>query len=203
MPRKRYIPEPNLPFHIWGRANNKEWFGLPMDVTWEIFSNQLYFIHHAYNFRIHNFVLMSNHYHMNGRTPDANLAEAMNHFQGEVSREIGRATGRINSIFGCPYGRSLLRTSGHFLDSYKYTYRNPVEARMIGRVEDYRYSTLHGLIGRSQLIIPVEYDDALFSDIEGTLRWLNEDYPTHEYRDAMSRGLRRSEFKLPKKFENR
>jgi len=138
---------------------------------------------------------------MIARTPEANLAEAMNHLQGEVSREIGRSGHRINKIFGAPYGRSLLSTTSYFLSAYKYAYRNPVDARMIDRVEAYPYSTLHGLLGFSQLIIPVEFDETLFSSVEGTLQWLNEGYPNNDYRKAVGRAMRRAEFKLAKKFE--
>ena len=201
MPRKRYIPEANFPFHIWARANNREWFGLPMEITWRIFSEQLYFIHHVYNVRIFNFVLMSNHYHMNVQTPEANLAEAMNHFQGEVSREIGRETGLINSILVCPYGRSVLRTTGKFQHSYKYTYRNSVKAGLVNQVEEYPYSTLRGLLGFRHLLIPCEPDVLLFDDVERTLKWLNEPYDTPEYERAIGRAMRKSEFKLPKKYE--
>ncbi len=65
------------------------------------------------------------------------------------------------------------------------------------RVEDYPYSTLNALVGEAKLTIPLVNDFTLFSDIEGTLRWLNTPAPS-EFNEAMSRALRRKVFQLPK-----
>ncbi len=200
MPRKKYIATDEFCYHTWARSANREWFGLTMEETWRIFSEQLYFAHHAFNLRIHSFVLMNNHYHMISRTPDRNLAEAMNFFQGEVSRCIGRASGRINQIFGGPYGWSIIRSPGYYLNAYKYVYRNPLEVNLASKAESYPFSTLNGLLGARHLLIPVVHDDTLFADVEHTLKWLNTDYPTTDFRDAIGRGLKRKEFSIPKKF---
>jgi hypothetical protein len=47
------------------------------------------------------------------------------------------------------------------------------------------------------MILPVTYDDTLFNDVEGTLKWLNS-APSPENREAMRLALRRSQFKLPR-----
>ncbi len=167
---------------------------------WRIFSEQLYFVSHAFNWRILSFVLMDNHYHMLVRTPDANLAEGMNFFQSNTSREIGREAGRINRIFGGPYGGSIVNSYPYYLNAYKYVYRNPVEPGLSSKVENYPYSTLRGLLGLSHLLIPIEEDTTLFSDVEGILAWLNNPFPSTELRDAIGRAFKRPEFKIPIKF---
>lgn len=45
-------------------------------------------------------------------------------------------------------------------------------------------------------MVPIQYDDTLFSDLEGTLEWLNTP-GTDENREAIRRALRRKDFKLP------
>jgi REP element-mobilizing transposase RayT len=173
-----------------------------MDTAWEIFSEKLYVTNYSYDLRIHNFILMHNHYHMIVRTPRANLAKAMNYFQGETSRPIAKATDRINGIFGGPYSWSLIDSQSYYLNAYKYIYRNPLEVNLCDRVESYKYSTLRGLLGFEHTMIPIEEDETLFSDVEGTLSWMNQDYPSTEFRDSIERGLKRKHFKIPKKFNH-
>ena len=87
-------------------------------------------------------------------------------------------------------------TSPHYyLHAYKYFYYNPVKAGICARVEDYKYSTLRGLLGLDHLLVPVTEDTTLFSDVEGTLRWLNQ-RPDDNHWDAVKKALKKQQFKL-------
>lgn len=70
------------------------------------------------------------------------------------------------------------------------------------RVEDYPWSTLQMLLGNRGGIIPIEDDNTLFDNVEGTLSWLNEEYKT-ESADAIKSALARKKFVLPKIKETR
>lgn len=187
----------NLPFNIGARCINKDWFGMPLDEVWSILEELLYFVSHAYGIKIHSFVLMSNHFHLIASGPPQILSSAIQFWLAQSSRQITKCTGRINHTWKARHFRRLLGTPHYFLNAYKYFYRNPVEAGLVKSVEDYRFSTLYGLLGFRQLIIPVEFDATLFSDVDGTLKWLNT-APSEENKEAMRRALRRSEFKLPR-----
>ena len=72
---------------------------------------------------------------------------------------------------------------------------NPVRAGLCRRAEEYKYSTLYGLLGQGRILIPVEEDTLLFPDVENTLVWINR--PTSEKNWAAVRtALRRREFQL-------
>lgn len=176
---------------------NHDWFGMPVKHVWEIMEDYLYFIHRAYNVRIHVFVLMSNHFHMIISAPDHNLPQAMQYLLANSSREITKCAGRVNHTWKQHHFKTLIGTPHYYLHAYKYFYRNPVKAKICKNVEDYPFSTLHGLLGQSKLIIPVEHDETLFSDVEGTLRWLNTP-PQDDHEDAVRKALRRRKFKLPR-----
>ncbi len=194
MPRKKLIRDSLNPYHVCVRSHNKEWFDLPMDKMWEIFSEYLYLTKHIFNLEIISFVLMDNHFHLLLRTPLKNLDQAMNYFLREVSRVIGFEAGRINQKFGGPYHWSLIESNRHFLCAYKYVYRNPVDAGLVDRVELYPYSTLFGLLGQSPLIIPVANDIQLIENTEGCLEWLNQSYKSTEERKAIKDALNKSKF---------
>jgi REP element-mobilizing transposase RayT len=196
MPRLHPIYSPEFPYHISARSHNKEWFQLPIEKVWETLSDYLYFINEAYKVEIYSFVLMDNHFHLIARFPENNMAEAMNYFMRESSRRISRDCGRINQVYGNRYFRSLIQKS-HYLDhAYKYIYRNPVEAGLCERAEDYPYSTLHILLGKRNGVIPLVADPRLDGPyLERTLKWLNET-PEEKDKEEIRKALKRTEFSL-------
>jgi putative transposase len=195
MPRAKIPLQSFFPYHCSARCINKEWFNLPMEKVWEIMSHHLCFAKHAFNTKVFSFTLMSNHWHLIMGTPEANLSEFMQYFMKETSCSLTRAGNRINQTYGGPYFRTIIHNDHYFRHAYKYDYYNPVEAGIVERVEDYPFSTLYGLVGRSHLLIPVEEDITLFADINGTLKWLNEK-PEEQNWSAVRQALRRPSFKL-------
>lgn len=194
MPRKRLPVSNEYPYHVSVRANNQDWFALPMDTMWDIFSNALYLTKACFDINIHAFVMMSNHFHLLVSTPQANLAQAMQYFIRETSKEISRRADRKNHNFKQSYFRSLIKDENHLLTVYKYIYQNPMRAKISKKAHHYKYSTLNQLVGLRHGMIPVN-DDILFSgeDWIRNLDWINT--PNGVEMDlAIKNGLRRSEF---------
>lgn len=198
MPRKKYQPSSDFPYHITARCINKEWFHIPLIEVWEIFSDYLFFIHHAFNVKIHCFVLMNNHFHLILSTPKSNLSETMNYFMRETSKQFGLVSGRINQIYGGPYFWSQLKSDVSYGHAYKYVYRNPVENGICLKVEDYPFSTLHSLMGKNKTIIPISEDTMLFSDVRNQIKWLNESYKSENFKQEIKNALRKREFHFGK-----
>lgn len=160
-------------------------------------SEYLYLIVLLHEVQIHSFVLMPNHFHLIVLAPKNNLAEAMNYFMRETSKEISRRSGRINQVYGGRNYKSVISSHHYFLNAYKYVYRNPVRAGLVDRVEAYPYSTLNGLTGFSQLLIPLNEDTVLFNENFSfeTLEWLNQ-CPNADREDEVRRALKKTSFKL-------
>jgi len=196
MARKTQIFSTEFPYHVSARSVNRDWFFTPLVNVWKIMEEQLFFLHHAFGFRIHSFVLMANHFHLLVTTPQGNLSEGMNYFMRESSRQIGFLSHRINQTYGARYSRSLIEHPNYYLHAYKYIYRNPVQAGICQRVEHYRFSTLHGLLGFGHLLIPLELDRNLLADPEKTLAWLNN-APSEEHRLVVKRAMRKSVYRYP------
>lgn len=189
MPRKPCPLSENHPYHVGARTINREWFAIPMSEVWKITTYYLQFVQHAYGIEVLSFVLMSNHFHMLCRQPQLTLSEAMNFFMRETSRAINRETRRINQVWGGRHFKTLIESYHYYCCAYKYVYRNPVDAGICSRVEEYPYSTLNGLLGQQQLAVSMLEDITLFSDVEGTLAWLNT-APKEGHRDQLRRALR-------------
>jgi putative transposase len=197
MPRKTHPIHSEFPYHVSARSHGGDWFRIRPEQAWKVMSDYLYFISLVYEVKIHAFVLMSNHFHLLVSTPKANLSEAMNYFMRETSKEINRVSGHCNQVYGGRFYRTLI-TSPFYLDhAYKYVYRNPVKAGLVQKCEEYRFSTLHGLLGQSRLSIPVIEDHRIFGQglLENTLQWINTK-PTEINDEAMGRALKRKNFKF-------
>jgi len=197
MPRRRVPISAIHPYHINARCINREWFKIPLPAVWSLMEDYLYLVAHLYTLQIHSFVLMSNHFHWLLTAPEGNLSAALNYFMRETAREISRLSGRINQTYGSRNHKTLICSHHHFVDAYKYVYRNPVRAGICERVEDYPYSTLHGLVGRQRLAIPLCEDKLLFTPAydEKTLLWLNKK-PKEGHEEEMRKVLRRPVFEL-------
>lgn len=198
MPRAKVILDPNSFYHVTARALNREWFRLDMPSVWHIFSSYLAFINRHYSVQIHDFVLMNNHFHLLARFPENNIAEAMLYFMRESSRAISRDSRRINQSFGGRHHKCRVASHHHLLNVSKYIYQNPLRAKIVDTVEEYKYSTLRAKLGLDSTLIPL-CEDLLLSDLdhrERHLRWLNQPASIANI-EFMRRALRRGEFTLP------
>lgn len=195
MPRKIIPLSETDPYHITARCINKQWFDIPMNEVWSIMEDYLWILNKGFGIEIFSFVLMSNHFHMIVRQPQMNLSESMQYFMRETSRTIGGRAGRINQTYGSRFFRSRIGNLRYFHCAYKYVYRNPVEARLCLRPEDYPYSTLPGLIGKTRISIPLVEDFTLFEDFENTITWLNE-APTIEALESVRRALKKAQMEF-------
>lgn len=173
MSKKVFNCSSEFPYHVTARCINKEWF-CSQEIAWKIFSDQLWFVSQAFNFRIHSFVLMPNHFHLIVHCPEANLSEGMRWFMTETSRAITRVSNRINETYGARFHRSLISDPHYYSHCYKYVYHNPVKANLVRSVEEYKYSSIQFILGRQPLEFPVFDSLILDSDnIDSALHWLN------------------------------
>jgi len=193
MPRAKTILQNEYPYNITTQCINKEWFNLSMDFVWSIFSEELYMVNRLYNLEIHSFVLMNNHFHLIASTPNANIDKCMYYFMKSTSYRITRTGNRINQTYAGRYYKTILQSYNYYLNAYKYNYQNPISAKVVRQVEDYKYSTLNGLLGKSKLVIPIIEDQTLFSSVDKTLLWLNK-IISADKKEAIRWGLKRQYF---------
>lgn len=197
MGREKFICNTELPYHITARCINRDWFSIDSDLVWEIMTTHLHFMQMAFEIRIHAFVLMSNHFHLIAVSPKGNLSAAMRFFMSESGRDLRRLSNRINLTYGSRFHRSLLSSPIYYLHAYKYLYRNPIEAGLCARVEDYKYSSLQGLLGKDRIWVPI-FDDENWGDWNSrlvTLAWLNTKPPKDDW-GLVRKGLKKGVFKI-------
>ena len=199
MASKKLIRSEILPYHVTARVNNRERFPLPLAKMWEIFELECSVMIRVYEAEIQSFVMMPNHFHMIVTTPTRDLGVVMNPFMSSVTKTANLLAGRTGHLFGGPYRWSLINGTRYFGHAYKYVYRNPVRAGLCEQVEEFPFSTLHGLIGSSPLQIPLFFTRAALElglpaiEASNQLGWLNRPFPK-EAEELIRRGLRKKHF---------
>lgn len=200
MGRPRAILQSEFPYNVSARCINRDWFEVPLDHVWEILCSELHLTAIIYNLKIHCFVLMGNHFHLIVSTPDANISVAMKRFMEVTSKRIGKQSNRINRIWGARHYKTIIETYPYYMNAYKYIYFNPVRAGIVERCEDYKFSTLRGLLGQEKILVPLLEDNLLFNDPVSALDWLNR-RPSDQRLRAIQAGLKKARFahvKCPK-----
>ncbi len=191
----------DFPFHVTGRRHNKAPFDIELDEVWKIMCELLYLTKRFFDLKVHAFVLMPNHYHLICSSNSAPLGTAIGYFMRESSKTMNAMSGKVNQNWGSRYYRCELDVFTYYMNCYKYVYQNPVRAGLTTKCENWKYSTLHGLLGRSHLLIPVEADTLLFSESgllqQENLSWLNQ-LPDPENLNSVRAALKKVRFKLPK-----
>ncbi len=197
---RHFVPQLTcFPYHMTGRCPNREPFDIPISDVWKICEDYLYLANKKYDLQIQSFVLMPNHFHLIGSSLDYPVGIVMGEFMTNTSKEINRISGRINQNWGGRYYKCVIQKPLHHLNAYKYVYQNPVRAGLCDRVEDWKFSTLRGILGAETLVIPVIEDVHLFTPefSETKLEWLNTKIE-NAHLEGVRKALAKKIYKLPK-----
>jgi REP element-mobilizing transposase RayT len=115
----------------------------------------------SYDWRLHAFVLMTNHEHLFVETPQANLSAGMQFLNGSYTSYFNRRHRRAGHLFQGRFKGHLIEEEGHFLEVSRYLHLNPVRAKMVRRPEDYRWGSYPGYHRARQALQWVTYDRVL------------------------------------------
>ena len=108
------------------------------------------------------FVMMSSHVHLLFKASKNNE----NYFTEALLKELNVASPETSLV-------EPISTMAQFLNCYKYVYRNPVEAKIIQKCEDYRFSSLYSLLGKGEILTPVVDLMCVIQNPLKILNWLN------------------------------
>jgi len=101
-----------------------------------------------FNAEWHAYCLMTNHYHLMLHTPEGNLQRIMRHVNGVYTQYFNRTQGRDGPLFRGRYKAIVVDAEAYWLQLSRYIHRNPVEARIVSKLEDYRWSSYRAYIGK-------------------------------------------------------
>jgi len=100
-----------------------------------------------YNWSIHAYCLMSNHYHLLVETPEANLAQGMRQLNGVYTQRFNRTHARVGHVFQGRYKAILVEKDSYLLELARYVVLNPVRAGLVGTPAEWPWSSYRAMIG--------------------------------------------------------
>ena len=133
-------------YHITSRGNGRNLIYL-QDDDFELFLQILAKVCERYNWVIHAYCLMSNHYHLLVETPDANLSQGMRQLNGVFTQSMNRKHHRVGHLFQGRYKAILIDKDAYLLELCRYIVLNPVRANMVSSLEEWPWSSWHCMLG--------------------------------------------------------
>ena len=81
--------------------------------------------------RLHAYVIMSNHYHLALETPNGNLVEGMRWLQGTFGNRFNKFTGERGHVFQGRYKALLVEPGRSLVGLVNYIHLNPIRAILV------------------------------------------------------------------------
>lgn len=152
MARKVRVEFPGAVYHVMCRGDRRESI-FEDDVDRGRFLATLGQACQRTGWRLHAYVLMSNHYHWLLETPQANLVAGMRWFQSTFTVRYNLRHRKAGHLFQGRYKAVLVdpEEAGYFATVADYIHLNPARAGLVGKrnpLRDYRWSSLPGYCAR-------------------------------------------------------
>ncbi len=147
-------------YHVTSRGNERKPIYLD-EADFDGFLSILGDVCERYNWVIHSFCLMSNHYHLLVETPDANLSKGMRQLNGVYTQWFNRSHQRVGHLFQGRYKAILVDKDAYLLELNRYIVLNPIRAKMVDSLSDWPWSSWHFTMGQAHVPAWLEIDKML------------------------------------------
>lgn len=95
----------------------------------------------------HAWCQMSNHYHLIIETIEGNLSQGMRQLNGVYTQNVNRKHRRAGHVFQGRYKAIMVEKDAYLLELARYVVLNPIRARMVKDISDWRWSSYPAMIG--------------------------------------------------------
>lgn len=121
-----------------------------------------------YNFVVHGFCLMTNHYHLVLETIEGNLSQGMRVLNGTYSQYFNRRHELPGHLFQGRYHAILVQRESYLLELTRYVVLNPLRAGMVTSLAGWPWSSHAYMMGKTP--IPAWLDTSAMLQHFGTER---------------------------------
>ncbi|TKB46044.1 REP-associated tyrosine transposase [Thalassotalea mangrovi] len=135
-------------YHVTSRGNERR--NIYRDtVDYQMFLTVLTHVCNRFNWIIHAYCLMPNHYHLLLETPEPNLSTGMRQLNGVFTQKFNWRYKRQGHLFQGRYKAILVQRENYFLELCRYIVLNPVRAKgLVSRLDEWRWSSYLSTIGK-------------------------------------------------------
>jgi putative transposase len=100
-----------------------------------------------FHWRLHAYVLMTNHYHLLVETIDATLSRGMHKIGGDYATWFNARHRRVGHLFQARFKAHLIDSEEYLLQVARYIVRNPVRARLVPSATAWPWSSARATAG--------------------------------------------------------
>ncbi len=100
-----------------------------------------------FNWLIHAYCLMDNHYHLLIETPEGNLSKGMRQLNGVYTQTSNKHHQKVGHVFQGRYKAILVQKEGYLLELARYIVLNPVRASMVRSAREWTWSSYRDTAG--------------------------------------------------------
>ncbi len=100
-----------------------------------------------FNWRVHAYCEMTNHYHFVVETPEANLSKGMRQLNGIYTQRFNRRHGLVGHLFQGRFKAILVERDAYLLELARYVVLNPVRAGMVREAGEWPWSSYGVMLG--------------------------------------------------------
>lgn len=140
MPRPLRVEFPGALYHVIVRGNERK-IVFRDDADRDLYLRRLQHYRERFEFRLLAYCLMTNHVHLALETGETPLSRVIHGLQSSFTQAFNRRHKRSGHLFQGRYKALLVDADRYFLALLRYIHRNPLEARLAERAEDYAWSS--------------------------------------------------------------
>jgi len=133
-------------YHVTSRGDGQEDIYLD-DEDRKIYLEVLRDVCERFNWIVHAYCLMANHYHLLIETPDGNLSKGMRQLNGVYTQRFNRKINRVGHVLQGRYKAIIVQKESYLLELSRYIVLNPVRAQMVRSAKDWPWSSYRATAG--------------------------------------------------------
>ncbi|WP_026596318.1 transposase [Methylohalobius crimeensis] len=103
-----------------------------------------------FNWVVHAYCQMTNHYHLVVETVDGHLSKGMRQLNGVYTQRFNRRHGLVGHLFQGRYQAILVQKETYLLELARYVVLNPLRAHLVEQPEDWPWSSHRSMIGEAK-----------------------------------------------------
>ena len=100
-----------------------------------------------FNWVVHAYCQMTNHYHFLVETPDGGLSKGMRQLNGLYTQRFNRHHEMVGHLFQGRYKAILIQKDSYLLELCRYVVLNPIRAGMVDELKDWHWSSYRAMVG--------------------------------------------------------
>jgi REP element-mobilizing transposase RayT len=110
-------------------------------VDYADFERQLLRVREEFEWTLHAYSLLPNHYHLIVETSRSDLSSGMQKLNGRYAQRFNQRYDRVGHVFQNRFKSYVIDSEEHYERAVAYVLANPVEAGLCERIEDWPWTT--------------------------------------------------------------